>query len=155
MNNPKALLAIENFENGMNCAQSVISVFANDHGLDLSVALKLTSTLGGGIGRKQEICGAINAGVLGLMYGNQSPNDKESKEQTSVLAQQFLTKMEKEFGGLTCRHVLGASLETPYDREKVGEQNLTKIRCNPCIARVVSILGQLEESKTSSIRQNK
>ena len=153
MDNSKVSLAISNFENGMNCAQSVISVFANDMGLDPSLALKLSSTLGGGVGRKQEICGAINAGalVIGLMYGNQSPSDKESKEQASVLARQFLNKAEQEYGGLTCRHVLQASLETPSDREQVKEQNLTKIRCNPCISKVVSMLEQLELNQKSRL----
>jgi len=155
MENSKVSLAISNFENGMNCAQSVISVFANDLGLDTSIALKLSSTLGGGVGRKQEICGAINAGalVIGLMYGNQSPSDKESKEQASVMARQFLNKMEKEYGGLTCRHVLGASLETPSDREIVENQHLTKIRCQPCITKVVSTLEQLENNQKGRINK--
>ena len=149
MKNTKASQALHNFENGMNCAQSVVSVFAENLGLDLGTALRLTSALGGGVGRKQEICGAFSGAaiVIGLMHGNQTPSDKESKEMANTLTRQFLDKMEHEYGGLTCWHVLGTSLETNADRDKVKELNLTATKCNPCILSVVELLEQMEKNK--------
>ena len=48
--------ARENFLNGYNCAQSVFLAYAQELGFDKEIALKLSSSFGGGMGRLREVC---------------------------------------------------------------------------------------------------
>ena len=68
------------FSEGYNCAQAVFLVFAEDYGLSREAALKLSSSFGGGLGRLQEVCGAVlgMSMALGLIEGNTDPKDKLS-----------------------------------------------------------------------------
>jgi C_GCAxxG_C_C family probable redox protein len=143
--------AVSNFSKGMNCAQSVFLVFASQYGIEPAIALRLSAAMGGGIGRKQEICGAFNAGnlVIGLHFGNSLANDKEAKEKTSALAQLFLDRMEKTFGGTTCSQILGgSSLKTADDRKLVKMKNLSELKCVPCIRITARVLAELTLPKT-------
>lgn len=55
MNN-KAEQAIEIFNNDYNCAQSVLSVFADDLGITKDAAMKLANPFGAGIAYMQQNC---------------------------------------------------------------------------------------------------
>ena len=59
------------FYNGYNCAQSVLSVFAEDLGMSKDACLKLASPFGSGIAYMQETCGAVSGALMaiGLKYG--------------------------------------------------------------------------------------
>ena len=51
----KADKAQELFMSGYNCAQAVYCAFAEDFGMDAETALKVSSGLGGGVGRLREV----------------------------------------------------------------------------------------------------
>lgn len=53
--------AIELFNQGYNCAQSVLGAFCEDLGIDFETALRLSSSFGGGMGRLREVCGAVSS----------------------------------------------------------------------------------------------
>lgn len=57
-----AALARANFEAGCNCAQAVLCAYPEL--LPRETAMKLGASLGGGIGRLREVCGAVSAMVL-------------------------------------------------------------------------------------------
>ena len=63
------------FREGYNCAQAVFCAFADDWGLERTVAAKLVSPLGGGVGRLREICGTVSGAmmVIGQLYGYGTP----------------------------------------------------------------------------------
>ena len=63
--------AIALFLEGANCAQAVFAAFADLIGMDERTALRLSSSLGGGVGRPREVCGAVSGicMVLGALYG--------------------------------------------------------------------------------------
>ena len=52
--------ARNNFKSGMNCAQSVFSVFAEELGMNLETALKVSQGFGGGMCRMREVCGCVS-----------------------------------------------------------------------------------------------
>ncbi|NTU86942.1 MAG: C_GCAxxG_C_C family protein, partial [Chlorobiaceae bacterium] len=56
--------AVSIFSEGYNCAQSVLFSFSDDLGIAGDTALKIASGFGGGIGRMQEVCGAVTGGVM-------------------------------------------------------------------------------------------
>ena len=59
------------FLNGYNCAQSVFCAYCEDYGIPFEQGLKMSSSLGGGMGRLREVCGAVSAIFLiaGLKSG--------------------------------------------------------------------------------------
>ena len=61
-----------------HCAQALFGAFADEVGMDLKTALKISSCFGGGM-RQGDVCGCISAAlmVLGMALGTYDPQDKE------------------------------------------------------------------------------
>ncbi|MCL2797413.1 MAG: C-GCAxxG-C-C family protein, partial [Firmicutes bacterium] len=55
----KASKAVELFNSGCNCAQAVFSVYCDELEIDKETALKIAHGFGAGMGRLQEVCGAV------------------------------------------------------------------------------------------------
>ena len=92
------------FASGMNCAQAVYCAFAEDFGMDADTAAKISSGLGGGVGRLREVCGAVTGATLalGMKYG---------PDKTAVYAkvQEFAAAFKAELGSLVCRELLAGT----------------------------------------------
>jgi C_GCAxxG_C_C family probable redox protein len=58
--------AVEKFLSGYNCAQSVLYSFCDDLRFDGDAALRLACGFGAGMGRKQEVCGAVSGGIIAI-----------------------------------------------------------------------------------------
>ena len=101
-------IAVENFENGYNCAQSVFLSYAQDFGIDKEMALKLSSSFGGGMGRLREVCGAVTAmfAIAGLQKGYTSNDDDEVKAKHYELIQKLADEFKKEHNTIICRELL-------------------------------------------------
>ena len=67
----RVVCAEEMFRSGYVCSQAVFATFSEMLGLDKETALKIANGFGGGIARKQEICGAVSGAIMaiGLKYG--------------------------------------------------------------------------------------
>lgn len=111
----KGTLAKSNFEQGYNCAQSVLLAFYEDIGLEKSQAAKLASTFGGGMGRMREVCGAVSAMLMieGMLEGYEDPEAKDEKsavyERVRALADRFREKNHS----IICRDLLMDTEKTP------------------------------------------
>jgi len=92
--------ALDLFDGGHNCAQSVLAVFCEEYGLDKNTALTLTAGLGSGF-RSGEMCGAAVAAalVVGLKYGGEK---SECAKKTAELIKCF----KNENGSVICREIL-------------------------------------------------
>ena len=92
------------FEEGYTCSQAVFSTYADLFGMDKETALKLSSPMGGGIGRMREVCGAVSAMALlaGLKEGNTDPANEEGKEKIYLLTRQMAEKFREQFGTIVC-----------------------------------------------------
>ena len=101
-------IAVENFENGYNCAQSVFLSYVQDFGIDKEMALKLSSSFGGGMGRLREVCGAVTAmfAIAGLQKGYTSNDDDEVKAKHYELIQKLADEFKKEHNTIICRELL-------------------------------------------------
>jgi C_GCAxxG_C_C family probable redox protein len=78
----KSEAALEKFFSGYNCAQSVLFAFCGDLDLDKDLALRMASGFGGGMGGRQEVCGAVSGGVIaiGLKHGRGEGQDKQKAD---------------------------------------------------------------------------
>lgn len=97
------------FKKGYNCAQSVFCAVCEDFGIDFETGLKLSSGLGGGMGKLREVCGAVSAMFLlvGLKSGYTDPLDDASKQALYEKIQKLAKRFENEFGSIICADLLG------------------------------------------------
>lgn len=102
--------AQELFKQGFNCSQSVFAACADLYGItDESLALRLSASFGGGIGRMRLTCGAACGMFLlaGLENGSATPGDAEGKKHNYELVQQLAADFKALHGSLTCSDLLG------------------------------------------------
>jgi C_GCAxxG_C_C family probable redox protein len=123
--------AIENFQSGFNCAQSVLSAFAPALGLGTKEALKITSGFGAGICYKGEVCGAVSGAymALGLKYGRWKTEDAEAKELTYSLMREFDRQFIARNGSLYCNQLLEGDMSTQEGLKKINEKRKFKTHC--------------------------
>jgi len=142
--NTKQDSAAELFNNGFNCAQSVLAVFCEAYGLNRETALKVACGLGGGV-RSGEICGAVSGAVIviGLKYGHCQPEDTESKANCYAKTVEFLNIFKEKNGCITCREILGYDISTKEGMEQAKNKNLFKATCTGMVKSAVSILEEL------------
>lgn len=118
-------IAVENFENGYNCAQSVFLSYAQDFGIDKEMALKLSSSFGGGMGRLREVCGAVTAmfAIAGLQKGYTSNDDDEVKAKHYELIQKLAEEFKKEHNTIICRELLelNEQISSPIPSKRTEE----------------------------------
>ena len=98
----------EKHAQGFNCAQCVVSAFAERTGVEEQVLLAAAGGFGGGV-RCGEICGAASGAVmaLGLMNPHTSPDAPEEKARISALTAEFIRRFRDAHGALTCRDLKG------------------------------------------------
>ena len=117
--------AKELFEQGYNCAQAVFCAFNDLIGVDFQVAVRLSSSFGGGLGRLREVCGAVSGGamVLGCLYGYEDMQDNNAKKEHYALIQKFANDFAKCNGSYICRELLGLKEKenSPVPTERTSE----------------------------------
>lgn len=117
--------AIALFLDGCNCAQAVFVAFADLFGMEEKLALRISSSFGGGIGRQREVCGAVSGMCMaaGALYGYDDVKDPTKKAEHYALIQQLCGKFRDAYGSIICRELLGAKRAesspnpTPRDAE--------------------------------------
>jgi C_GCAxxG_C_C family probable redox protein len=113
------------FYNGYNCAQSVLSVFAEELGMSKDACLKLASPFGSGIAYMQETCEAVCGALMaiGLKYGRGKNGTIEDKELAYNMSRNFIEEFKKTTCGTICCRELMAELNmnTPEGMAKIKE----------------------------------
>jgi C_GCAxxG_C_C family probable redox protein len=134
--------AISQFDNGFNCAQSVLSSFCDELNLDKEMALKLSCGFGGGMGRKQEVCGAVTGGIIAIGVKN-SLGTKEDVEITYSKTRELMDIFSKTHGAYSCKKLLkDCDLTTEEGKKNFNDLDLKNKVCKQCITTVV---GHLEK----------
>lgn len=141
------------FLQGYNCTQAVVLAYCDELGLDKSVALKIASSFGGGMGRLREVCGAISGifMVAGMLYGYDDPKDKQAKAALYAKIQELAARSKAQNGSIVCRELLGLSEHksdpTPDERTPAYYK---KRPCPDLVAAAVQILDDfIAEQKNS------
>lgn len=137
--------AVKTFESGYNCAQSVFATYADLFGIDKETALKMSSSMGGGIGRMREVCGVVSAMALlaGLKEGNTDPENEEAKEAIYLLTRQMADKFKEKHGTIICRELLG--IDGMEKSARPSERTDSYYNSRPCSKLVATAAGIVEE----------
>ena len=134
------------FTSGFNCAQSALWTFAASLGLESDTALKIACGFGAGMGRREEVCGAVTGGImaLGLKFGRGEAQDRSATELTYAKTQELMRLFEARHGSCICRRLLdGCDLTTEAGRACFKDQDLSHKTCEPCVRSVAEILEKL------------
>lgn len=101
--------AVDLFKSGFNCAQAVVTAFADQYGFTEEQALHMAASFGGGIGRMRMTCGAACGLFMlaGLEKCAVEGKDHESKSANYALVQQLAEEFKKRNGSLICAEFLG------------------------------------------------
>ncbi|MDR2103115.1 MAG: C-GCAxxG-C-C family protein, partial [Treponema sp.] len=119
--------AVQNFQAGCNCAQAVLTAYAEDFNLDKNLAKALATGFGAGIGRSQGVCGAVSGGVmvLGLKYGSRENDGREKINAAYDIVGNYLREFKSLKGSIACLELLsGCNLSTDEGKRYFKEHNL-------------------------------
>lgn len=135
--------AVALFKQGFNCSQSVFAACADLYGInDEALALRLSASFGGGIGRMRQTCGAACGMFLlaGLHNGSAIPHDADGKKQNYALVQDLAAQFKAENGSLICAELLGIApkLQDPQPEART-EAYYQKRPCADMVASAVRI----------------
>ncbi len=138
--------AVARMLEGFNCAQAVLHASCDRLSFDKEAALRLACGLGAGMGRKQEVCGAVTGGILalGLKYGRGEKDDRSRTEATYAKTRELMRRFEARHGSCICRELLGGCDLMTEDGQRYYKANdLLHITCVPCVRTAGSIIEDL------------
>lgn len=139
----RAQRATDLFKQGYNCSQAVFASCADLYGItDESLALRLSASFGGGIGRMRMVCGAASGMFMlaGLQNGSSTPHDNQGKMANYAFVQQLAGEFKARYGSLICAELLGLAPK-PQDPkpEERTQQYYEKRPCAEMVAEAVRI----------------
>lgn len=142
-----------------HCSQALFGAFAEDFGLDLKTAFKISTCFGGGM-RQGGTCGCITASllVLGMALGFYDSQDKEQEIYVNKKTEEFIRLFTERMNGMTdCRDILGKDISKPDDMAIIRKEGLILQNCPSAINVSIEILEDmlaqyLKDVTESSIR---
>lgn len=130
------------FTDGKSCSQAVFAAFAPSLGVDVPLALRLASGLGGGM-HIGGTCGAATGAVLvlGLRYAG----DDCAQDRHAVMAavESFFARFAAEVGATDCPAILECDVRTEEGQATSREQGLRESRCLPAVRAAARILEEM------------
>ena len=140
----RAEYALSLFKSGYNCAQSVFAAYADLLGMDTETALKMSSAMGGGIGRMREVCGTVSAMAMlaGLKEGNADAEDEAAKEHIYALVRRMSALFKEQQGTIICRELLG--IEGMEESAKPSVRTPEFYASRPC-GRIIACAAEIIE----------
>lgn len=139
----RAQKAQDLFKQGYNCSQAVFASCADIYGItDEHLALRLSASFGGGMGRMRLVCGAASGMFMlaGLQNGSSTPHDNEGKMKNYAFVQQLAGEFKGKYGSLICAELLGLA-PRPQDPQPEARtpQYYEKRPCSEMVAESVRI----------------
>lgn len=137
--------AIHSFYNGMNCAQSVLTAYAEYFKFDANMALAVTNGFGGGMGKMQKTCGVVTGSfmALGIYNSNKHQNNLDARNATNKMIQQFTVDFIALHGSLDCKAILNCDFKTEEGEKQFVDSDMKKNICSKCISNSIQLVAEL------------
>ena len=142
--------ACDLFLQGFNCSQSVFGAYADDYGIPLDLALRLSASFGGGIGRTRSTCGAVcgMAMLVGLEEGQTQPGDSLQKQKNYKAVQELMAKVREKHGSTQCAELLKLRADAKVSSVPQARTE-DYYRTRPCLRMVETAVSLFEDWKLS------
>ena len=131
--------AVQYYENGYLCSQSVLAAYAEEYGLMEEQALKLGTCLGAGM-RMGEVCGACTGALMVLGLVHDDPKNRMAANENSKW---FLSAFRNANGSYLCNDLLGCDVRTPEGVQYARDNHLFTEFCPKMVASAVKILEEI------------
>ena len=139
-----------------HCSQALFGAFAEDFGLDLKTAFKISTCFGGGM-RQGGVCGCITASmmVLGMALGFYDTQDKEREiygnQKTNEFIKLFTERMD---GAINCRDILGKDISKPEELAIIREEGLILQKCPRAMSVSIEILENMLKEYLKNMQES-
>ncbi len=137
--------AVQLLHQQYHCSQALFGAFADDFGLDLKTAFKISTCFGGGM-RQGATCGCITAAmlVLGMALGFYDSQDKEQEIYGNKKTDEFIRRFTKEMeGDINCRDILGKDISKPDELAAIRSEGLILKKCPRALSISIDILEDM------------
>ena len=128
-----------------HCSQALFGAFAEEIGLDLKTAFKISTCFGGGM-RQGGICGCITAAmlVLGMAIGFYDSQDKELELYVNKKTDEFIKRFTGQMqGDINCRDILGRDISEPTGMASIRKEGLILKKCPRALNASIDILEDM------------
>lgn len=141
---PKQETAIASFRAEYNCAQSTLMAFAQEVGMDLETARRISTGFGAGMGQLQQTCGTVTAAymIFGLFNSQFVRDNAERKAVTYEMIREYSEKFEQIHGSTQCKSLLKVDLNTEEGLEQARTDNLFRNICENCIQTSIRLIEE-------------
>ncbi len=141
----KTDFAVECFNSGFSCSQSVLAAFCEDYGLDKKLALKIACSFGGGMAHLGEACGAVTGAfmVLGLKYGQDDKEDKHSRALNFLLVKDFANRFRKLNGSISCKELIEYDISDEKQLIAARQTDVFQTKCAMYVRNAVNLLEEI------------
>ena len=136
------------FRRGFNCSQSVVAACAPLFGVDEELALRLSASFGGGIGRMRSVCGAASGMFIleGLASGSAVEGDTQAKMTNYARVRNLAASFQQQHGSLICAELLGLTPPPSASPSASTSPNSKKLPCVQMVANAVRIFLSSQEN---------
>jgi len=127
--------ALNYFNSGYNCCESVVLSVCDELGVDKELPLKIATPFGSGMSRNGSNCGALNAAFIcvGMMKGRKTNED--SRDDSYLPADRIFAKFKEKYGTSACYDITGVNLRDPEELAKKKEWMHNEL-CGPLVCNV-------------------
>ena len=128
-----------------HCSQALFGAFADDFGLDLKTAFKISTCFGGGM-RQGGTCGCITASllVLGMALGFYDSQDRELEVYGNKKTDEFIHRFTEQMdGAVNCRDILGEDISVPAEIAVIRKEGLILKKCPKALNISIEILEDM------------
>jgi C_GCAxxG_C_C family probable redox protein len=103
--------AVNKFNRGYACSQSILTEYCKLFDLDEETALKLSAGFAAGM-RNGKTCGAVTGAimVLGLKFGNRHCDNADGRKNVYDAVAEYTKRFEQLHGSTDCRELLGCNV---------------------------------------------
>lgn len=125
--------ALENFDSGYNCAESVLMAISEYLNMPKDRSLpRIATGFGGGIARNGNLCGALTGGIMAIGLALGRNDNQGSRDPCYPAVDRLFNSFAEKFGSSQCRDLIGVDLKTPEGQKAHANRDL-KEACRSCV----------------------
>jgi C_GCAxxG_C_C family probable redox protein len=125
--------ALENFDSGYNCAESVLLAINKDLNISEGRSLpRIATGFGGGIARNGSLCGALTGGIMAIGLTLGRDDNQGSRDPCYPAVDRLFNGFLEKFGSTQCRDLIGVDLKTSEGQKAHANRDL-KDTCRSCV----------------------